>query len=142
MTNKLKTTTLSLMAAAMTASCAATNKSTTQQAHAPTKISTAARITVGSVIEYKDVTLNGKNLSVTEYHIDTDGDGKADVVRQFINRDANIYYTQVMHSPFSVLEIIEKYDEQHHMWNVTETNVIDSRKLKNAPVYMPMQKTR
>lgn len=142
-TNKFKTATVSIMtaiasmlphAAKADNDIITTNKENTTNA--------AARITTGNVVKYETKKSGTHDLSFTEYYIDENGDGRADVIRRSISRDGDTYIPQMAYSPFSIVEFIEIYDEKHHMWNISQTNVVGSRKLKTAPTYVRQQKTR
>ena len=99
------------------------------------KTAAAARKTVGSVLRYENITDTVTGQNYIEYHIDESGDGNVDVVRRWAVRpDAAM---PAMHSPFAIVEIIEVYDEKTCQWVLFQEQVVDSRKLKTAPVYQP-----
>lgn len=94
------------------------------------KVSDAARKTIGCIVKCQDGKSKNPNISVTDYYIDCDGDGRHDVVLQCINRDGDTYISQETYSPFSVVEFIEEYNQKNRMWNIISTKVIDTRKPK------------
>lgn len=102
-------------------------------------VRSAARLTVGTIVKYETMPSLTPDVHIIGYHIDTDGDGRADVVRY---RMIATNESHVMQSPFAIVEITETYDEKNHVWNITHENVIGSCKLKNPPVYTPTTKTR
>lgn len=119
MKNKLKTT-LALAAATMTMSSYAANT----ENNTDTTTNDATRITVGSVVKHEIKEDQAKDLSFVEYHIDQDGDGRPDVVRNAINRIGDTYTPQTIPDPLSIMEVIEVYDKKHNMWNIVETTKV------------------
>lgn len=102
-------------------------------------VNAAARRTVGTIVKYETVPSLMPDMNIIGYHIDEDGDGRADVVRY---RMVGVNQPHVMHSPFAIVEVIETYDEKNHVWNITAENVVGTQKLKNPPVYTPNNKSR
>jgi len=102
-------------------------------------VNAAARRTVGTIIKYETVPSVIPDMHVVGYHMDEDGDGRADVVRY---RFVGVNQPHVMHSPFAIVEVIESYDEKNHVWNIVAENVVGTQKLKNPPVYTANNKSR
>lgn len=132
---KIKKKAITFMGAVITmASSMAAANSDNARVNATETVDDAARITVGNIVKCENGKSDNPNLSVTDYHIDQDGDGKADVVLQCISRDGDRYIPQIQYSPFSVVEFIEEYNKKNRMWNIINTKVIGTRKLENAPI--------
>ncbi len=102
-------------------------------------VNAAARRTVGTIVKYETVPSLMPDMHIVAYHIDEDGDGRADVVRY---RMVGTNQPHVMHSPFAIVEVIETYDEKNHVWNITAENIVGTQKIQNPPVYMPNNKSR
>lgn len=102
-------------------------------------VNAAARRTVGAIVKYETIMSPIQGKHIIGYHIDEDGDGRADVVR-YRMIDSN--QPHVMHSPFATVEIIETYDEKNHVWNIVQENVVGTQKLKKLPEYSPNNKSR
>ncbi len=134
MANKFKTATVAVMTAVAT--LGANGASGGENASIDDKkINAAARITRGSVLKYEVVSDSIPNAQLVKYHIDQDGDNKADVVRRRIVPDGQICPPR--HSPFDIIEINELYDEKYRMWNIIDEVRKGTRKPHAAP-----QKTR
>lgn len=128
----MKTKTLTVMAIAMLMAAPTNAKNKAKKTDA------AARLTRGSVIKYESVKSPIENTICIAYHIDENGDGNADVVRNRIQPTNEPFRMQ---SPFTKMEFFEMYDPVYHTWNIVKETRIGTTKPAKAPVYTP-EKTR
>lgn len=96
------------------------------------KTAAAARLTRGCVIKYNPVKSPIKNTVCIEYHIDKDGDGKADVVCNRICPCDEPLPGKC--SPFAIVEINEVYDSKCKMWRIATERTIGTSKPANVPM--------